>query len=541
MSELNVFRDHRFVFKGIALALLTFIIYFLFPVPGFRRWDSLMSATIVHDWDSMPGSVIFFFAHTLVLPISRLISLLLPDLDPNVVVSLREILFASMNTVLLFWGLNWVLGNSRTAFWLAAITIFFHGRWMFATHGEEKEILLFFQQISVLYTFHYLHWTKYASQVFNISTPYIAEIILGFLLAISVMAHLENGIIVVTIAIVLGISAGKKQIGWAQFWLIGVSAVSLGLIWFGIIIVSVNGIRTLSGALQWLFEYHVTGEFFTITPHFFNQMVEAWTGFRRLLIGETGEGPWMTVEMVVGFGMLVITIRKAWTRNKRITAFFLIFLGLMTVHFFYWLPWDPEQWVPTIMAGMFLVSLAWFHEYDKPRLPILIIILVVLIAANGYRYIRDGESVKPYRSFRINAGQHIGKVSDWVLRSSPYPNLIAGLRPYLLQDTIVLVDQRHLANHLIIYSSAVPIVTAYLDKTDDVLHKKYLLSQLSLAVYRPEFSTVELKDKIRSGELVYYLTEGPIPGLVTELNARAIPFPGTRCLDFQLWRLESLE
>ncbi|MFQ6613863.1 MAG: hypothetical protein ACE5D1_03380 [Fidelibacterota bacterium] len=527
------------IINGLVLALATMGIYLLFPTQGYRRWDSLMSATILHDWASMPGSVIFFFAHTLVLPFSKAVSLLAPGVDPIVTVSLREILFASLNSALLFLGLVGALGPSRAAFWLTAITISFHGRWMFATQGEEKEILLFFQQITVLATFSYLRWIKLPEWTFPFSIPFLREIVLGFLLTLSVMAHLENGLMVITIAIVLGASAVKKRIRWSQFLMVGFSAVFLGFIWFGFLIVSINGIRTLSGAFRWLFEYHATGEFISVTPHFFNQALEAWSGFRRLLIGERAGEFQMAVEMTMGLGFLGITLWKAWKNHRKMTGFFMLFLGLMNAHFFFWLPWDPEQWVPTVMAGTFLVGLGWFHGKKQPGLTVLVLPVIILFLVNGFWYLRESKYFEPYRLFRVNAGQSMGIFSDRFLRSSPYPNLVTGLKPYLSHDTVVLVDQRHLANHLRIYSLATPI--DYLDQNDSALKNKYLLTQMSLVVYRPKYSTVELRAKTAAGDTVYYLTDYPRAGLVAALNAEAIPLPGTRCVDFQLWRLKPLK
>ncbi len=527
-------------FPALVLALCTAILYLIFPMPGFRRWDSLMSATIVQDWSTMPSTVIFFFAHTLVLPLTRLVSLMLPGTDPHVVVSIREIIFAALNSALMYWGLYRILKLKRIAFLLTSLTIIFHGRWMFATQGEEKEILLFFQQICVYLTFAYLGWIKHGLPNIRHYVFYGPEGILGFTLALSVMAHLENGIMVLTIVSVLGGHVLKRKLSWKQFLLIGVSALMTGLVWFGFLIVGINGITTVAGALQWLFEYHVTGEFFSVTPHILDQAVEAWTGFRRMLIGETGEGPWMLGEMVLGTVFMIMTIKKAWKKRPGITAFFTLYLGLISFHFFFWLPWDPEQWIPTIFAGMVLVGLGWFTDGSRRKILTLGAVFTFLIFVNGYQYIQAYKSVIPYTNFRRYHSKEMTGFSGYYLRGTPYPNLVMGLRSFLPDKAIVLVDRRHLANHFRIYTTATPIVITYLDKSNDVLRNQYLLSQLSMAIYKPPLTTAELKTMVDRGVPMFFLTNDPGPpfSILERLKVKASPVLGARCKKFQLWRLE---
>ncbi|RMF06904.1 MAG: hypothetical protein D6762_08555, partial [Candidatus Neomarinimicrobiota bacterium] len=344
-------------FPPLILVAGTWLMYGLFPFPGFRRWDSLMTATVLHQWERVGLRQIFYFAHTLVIPATRIVALIAPRLDPLVVVSLRETLLAGVNTALLYGFLRQVTGLRSGAFVMALASIFLHGRWLLVTHGEEKEMLLLLQLLLLRWGWLCLRETS-AGRTSPALRSFRWEI-LGALMALAVAVHLENGLMVLTLAMVLVRDSFRKKFPWNILIRTGGMAFLLALAWFAWLIVGVNHIHTGAGAWRWLMEYHVTGEFFNVNPHLDDQALEAWKGFRRLLMGAQGEHGLLGLELMAGLTLTGLTVVRSWRRDPRSTTLALIFLGMMTLHFFYWLPWDPEQWLPVIPMGSGLILNAW--------------------------------------------------------------------------------------------------------------------------------------------------------------------------------------
>ncbi|RMF06671.1 MAG: hypothetical protein D6762_08965, partial [Candidatus Neomarinimicrobiota bacterium] len=266
-----------------------------------------------------------------------------------------------------------------------------------------------------------------------------------------------------------------------------------------------------------------------------------WKGFRRLLMGAQGEHGLLGLELMAGLALTGLTVVRSWRRDPRSTTLALIFLGMMTLHFFYWLPWDPEQWLPVIPMGSVLILNAW-GTFGRRFETLLFALTLVLAIANGLDWRREDILVRPYRVFHHQRNPAPASFSSWSLRGNPYYHLIQGLQPELPAGARVLVAHRHLANYLWLYTDTVPVVPDYLDRSEAELIQQEWLSILSLTFYRSRDSSVDLRRMIRTGSTpVLYLADrdGPDPYWTDRLEADAVPVPLARVGAYSLWRLVS--
>ncbi len=500
------------------LAAFNFFFYMLFPMPGFRRWDGLMTATTIAHFGDTPWQVILFFAHTLVIPITQFFNLIFGNADPLLVTSLREVFFSTINIVLIYYFFRNFLKSDFAAIMIGVVYIFCFSHWQFTTGGEEKDTMLVLNIIYLIGFFGLKGWISFgfvprlklfAARYSNWFGHHLPDLALGFILAFSIMIHLENGILVITTGIVYLIRKDfylnfKKQI--AEFLIIMLTAGILLLIWFGILIIGVNGITTIAGGLRWLLEYHATGEFFNANIVFTDQLVWAYEGFRRFLIGKYFEHDYLWIEVIVVVSIFIYLVVKSYKYSPEIIWMALIYIGVVSAHFFFWIPWDPEQWNPVAFAGFIVITPALFtyNQYLK-RISGIFVVLLILINCYTYSNLVDRYQ-KPYQdNKRLNA-EYVGGLSGFYVRNLPYSNMAQLTNKFTEPGALILVDHRHLANHLMIYTDLEPIVTQYLDRPDEMLRDDLYLSHLSVHFYKPQISNFELIERITSGNSVYCLS-----------------------------------
>lgn len=500
------------------LAAFNFFFYMLFPMPGFRRWDGLMTATTIAHFGETPWQVILFFAHTLVIPITQFFNLILGNADPLLVTSLREVSLSTINVVLMYYFFRNFLKNDVAAIMIGLAYIFCFSHWQFTTGGEEKDTMLVLNIIYLIGFFGLKGWISFgfvprlklfAARYTNWFGKHLAEIALGTILAFSIMIHLENGILVITTGIVYLLRKEfylnyQKQI--VEFLTIMLTAGIILLIWFGILIVGVNGITTVAGAMRWLLEYHATGEFFNANIVFTDQLLWAYEGFRRFLIGKYFEHGYLWIEVIVVTSIFIFLVVKSYKYSPEIIRMALIYIGVVSVHFFFWIPWDPEQWNPVAFAGFIVITPALFtsNQYLK-RIAGIFVVLLVVINCFTYSNLADRYQ-KPYQNNKQINTEYVGGLSGFYLRNLPYSNMAQLTKKFTEPGALILVDHRHLVNHLLIYTDLEPIVTQYLDQPDEKLRKDLYLSQLSVHFYKPQISNLDLIERINSGNSVYCLS-----------------------------------
>ncbi len=512
-SRLNLF------YTVAGLIALNFGLYLLFPMAGYRRWDGLMTATVLSDFGGTPWNVIFYFAHTLVIPITKLFHLSMPSADPLLIATIRETFFSSLNVTLIYLFFRRYLKGEMPALLLGIIYIFCNAHWQFASGGEEKDTMLFFNLIYLIGLMEVKGWTEFGwlnrlrpvRSSKHVLGRYLPEIFLGIVLALSFMIHLQNGILVLTTA---GIWVARKSFyrnfkkEVLQLAFIFGTAGLLVLVWYGFLIIHINQISTIQGAMEWLFEYHHSGEFFNAKIGFFDQYTGAYSGFRSFIIGEQFNHDELWVEAILVTMFFITMSIYSLKRTPIIAGVALIYIGITTAHFFFWLPWDPEQWNPVVFTGFIILSPSIFlinRRAVSNAILVIFTICIVLINCSDY-----ASRAKKYQSIRTtNVLTNPNRLAGFNGHFNRYLPLsqIAQLAVSNRDSTdIIIVDRRHLANHLMLNSEIKPVIFKYLDKSDSILRKKYYLSDLSMRFYKPDYSSEEILESIDEGRKVYLLT-----------------------------------
>ncbi|NQV37286.1 MAG: hypothetical protein HQ509_04665 [Candidatus Marinimicrobia bacterium] len=512
----------------------------LFPMPGYRLWDSLMTATSITYFEETPWRVMLYFAHNLVIPITRLFDILLPGGDPMMVTALRETVFSAFNVALIYLFFRHYLKQNLPAIIIALAYIFCKSHWRFTTGGEEKDIMLVLNIIFMIGFFQLRGW--FDSGIKNFSSPeqkpninivaflknHFPEIMLGIILAFAIMIHLENGLLILTIPVVYLFDRkfyGNIRKDLTEVFTIMFTAGSILFVWFSVLIFGINEISTLSGAVRWLLEYHYSGEYFDTKVTFIKQYVHAYSGFRRFIIGKYFEHNLLWLESIfITVGTLILAIRS-YKYSPQITRLALIYLTFITIHFFFWLPWDPEQWNPVVFVGFLILAPGIFAKKNKLVNYSMLALVGCLAIINFTTHIQQAQKYSTIHD--LNRSQNIdyqGGINSHFLKDIPYPNMVQFINTKIESNSIILVEKRHVANHFLMYTSHIPTVIKYLDKNENILKRKYYLSQLSLWFYKPKYSSDELKDILKFGNRNIYYLSSKSPdrtNILEKLNAKS--------------------
>ncbi len=243
--------------------------------------------------------------------------------------------------------------------------------------------------------------------------------------------------------------------------ILGISGV-LVLIFYGYILIQVNGITTLTGARDWFLSYHIV----------------------------------------------------ALKRRFALALACLIYIALYNANFINFAPRDPESWAG---ATFFLLILCGIFAFDgRPALrPIGLLLWSVLLLAltvHDVQYYRS--EIATYAPLQ-EAVRKIDRTRfSWIERRTqehaPDAMFVQIAAPYLKPEAWVTVGHRYIANNLLIYTEAKPLVLRYLDRSEEQLLHENHLSVLSMFFYRPHLNSRELAFQVRMGSPLFHITTGNI-------------------------------
>lgn len=490
-----------------AFFFLSLAVLLLFPFPGSHKWDGLMTATVLARWNETPLQEILFFAHPLVLPITKLFDLLLPWHDPLFVSTFRECFFASA-TASLSYLIGFRLWGRLPALLMGLAYLLPFSHWMHTTWAEEKDIMMFF---ILLFLLPYLHYRgKVRFPLLDKIPARLIHPILGILLALSFMVHMEAALLV-PFFIVTTFLWKKKEDSWCTplsdlAIILTVSGV-LVLIFYGYILIQVNGITTLAGARDWFLSYHY--EFYpgTSLPR---KLLNSYYGFRTYFIGEGREPTWLEFGLclTVNLGIAAVALK----RRPGLALACLIYIALYCANFINFAPRDPESWAG---ATFFLLILCGIFAFDggptlRPIGLLLGTILLLALTIHNVHHYRD--EIATYAPLQKAVRKIDRSRFSWIERRmqehAPDAMFVQIAAPYFKGEALVSVGHRYIANNLLIYTPVEPLVLRYLDRSKEQLLHENRLSVLSMFFYRPHLDSRELAFQIRMGRPVYHITSG---------------------------------
>ncbi len=486
---------------------LSLTVLLLFPFPGSHKWDGLMTATVLARWNETPLKEILFFAHPLVLPITKLFDLLLPWHDPLFVSTFRECFFAAA-TASLSYLIGFKLWGRLPALLMGLAYLLPFSHWMHTTWAEEKDIMMFF---ILLFLLPYLHYRgKVRFPLLDSIPAHFIRPFLGILLALSFMVHMEAALLV-PFFIATTLIWKRREDSWRSLLLdltmiLAVSGI-LVLIFYGYIIIKVNGITTLAGARDWFLSYHY--EFYPETSTA-QKLLDSYYGFRTYFIGEGSAPTWLEFGLCLVLNLLIIIV--ALKRRFSLALACLIYIALYGANFINFAPRDPESWAG---ATFFLLILCGIFAFDgRPALrPIGLLLWSVLLLAltvHDVQYYRS--EIATYAPLQEAVRKIDRSRFSWIERRiqehAPDAMFVQIATPYLKPEALVSVGHRYIANNLLIYTSAEPLVLRYLDRSEEQLLHENHLSVLSMFFYRPHLNARELAFAVRMGRPLYHMTTG---------------------------------
>lgn len=492
-----------------AFFFLSLGVLLLFPFPGSHKWDGLMTATVLARWNETPIREILFFAHPLVLPITKLFDLLLPWHDPLFVSTFRECFFAAA-TASLSYLIGFRLWGRLPALLMGLAYLLPFSHWMHTTWAEEKDIMMFFILLFLLPFLHY-HGKVRFPLLDKVPSPFIRPL-LGILLALAFMVHMEAALLV-PFFIATTLIWKQKEASWRTpladlIIILSVSGV-LVLIFYGYILIEINGITTLAGARDWFLSYHY--EFYPKTSPA-QKLLDSYYGFRTYFIGEGKDPTWREFGLCATVNLLIMIV--ALRRRFSLALACLIYIALYCANFINFAPRDPESWAG---ATFFLLILYGIFAFDGgPTLrPIGLllgsVLLFALIVHDVHYYRREIAAYAPLQeAVRKIDRSRFSWIERRIQEHAPDAMFVQIAAPYLKPDALVSVGHRYIANNLLLYTSADPLVLRYLDRSKEQLLHENRLSVLSMFFYRPHLDSRELAFQTRMGRPLYHITTGNI-------------------------------
>ncbi len=526
----------------LILGISNLVFYMLLPMPGYEDWDPSMAANAIKLFSETPWKILLFFAHNLVIPITKLFDLVIPNADPQMVVALRESFFSALNVSMMYIFLRVFLKKEFPAILLVVGYIFCQGHWRIATGGEEKDIMLFCKIIYLIGFFQFKGWVdlkiKFLSKIFKINERNLdksnlffikkwrGEYALGIILAFSVMTHLENGILFPTTLFIYLLQKNtwrniKEQA--LELTLIFSVASAILVFWYLFLIVGLNGITSFEGVLKWFFEYHLSGVFFKTKIIFLKQYAYASIGLRRFLIGQHFETKHYLFESIMLSIGLLITAWRAYRFSPKIVGAALIYTAFMGGHYFFNVPWLAEAWSGEVFCGFIIIGAGLFAR-DKGLLSFLGLIFVLWLSiGNIYYYNVIAEKYIEMSKINQKSNKNASKgYNGFFLRNFPSSNLAQYVSSIIKPDSILLLDNPLLITHFLNYTDIESINILYLDKGIKELMKKEHLNVLNIHFYKPNLDSKDIISQMRQGRKVYYLCDERL--INKELDQKLRPF-----------------
>lgn len=492
----------------MGLFAAAWILPVLFPYPGARKWDGLMSATVLARWEETPLSAILYFAHPLVIPLTRLFDLVLPFRDPIFITAIRESLFAAGAAALIYLLARHLWGRLPAVLMALAYLLPF-SHWQLATQGEEKDALAFFTLLFLLPYFHLRGDVRFPA--FEGLSRVALLILLSVALALVMMVHMQAVLLapffVLDTLLRREVSRNPREAFLDLLWVLGLAGL-LTLLFYGYVVLHVNGIRTFSGAMDWFLAYHREG-FFRTDYAWGEQLVQAYSGFRAYLLGRL-PAPLLAFECGLALASAAWIIRSGMQHRPGLAVACLIYLALYAAYFFNYQPWDPEAWAVAAVPGLVLLGLAVFEAEPglrKAGMMLWILGLILLGVRDIAYYTREAGSSQALRLQIQQSGQ-----SGYGLLESRFQDHIPDALSIRIADrlmppdAVVAVGNRHLANYFLIYTRREPVVVDYLDQTQTQLVKEYHLSILSMLFYQPRLTSRDLIAMAGQGRPIYHFS-----------------------------------
>ena len=335
-----------------AIAVVSTALFVLFPTPGYRGWDGWMTASSLASWHDTPWKAIFYFAHPLLIPFTKLFSLALPFEDQLFVVMVRECIMAGVNTALVYLLVRALIGDRVAALLVAAAFQLAHGNWYGATMCEEKNTMLVLSMLAALPYAHLRGWIRLAP-LDRVPSLGLAAIV-GGTMALAFCVHVQNGLLVPWVLITCvarrdfirdprrGIAELAVIFGVAGALVAG---IILPIAWFS------QGVRDVSGLANWLFEYHRSGQFVDTDYDFVERIVQGWVDFRGYVFGPKRLRGADGLQCAVGIIFAIAMIARAMKFYRAVAAALLLFVGLVTANFFNMAPTIDDWGEPRSSAS----------------------------------------------------------------------------------------------------------------------------------------------------------------------------------------------
>jgi hypothetical protein len=472
--------------------------FVLFPVPGPRHWDGWMTATVLAAWHEVGAKELFFFAHPLVIPITKLFALLLPVSDTLLVGMVRECTFAALNAVLVYWLARALFRRRLEAVAVALLFTLPYEHWRLATTAEEKDVMLFFGLLVFLPVLHLRGWVTF--QILHGLPRSALAALSGVALATAFAVHLENGLLVPWT-----VFAFVAQPGAVRDWrrdarelavLLGGAGVLtvaffFPLAWYG------NGIRSADGVYRWLFEYHLSGEFLDLNYRFPDRVAQAFGAFRGYVVGGPTKQENDGLFALVGIAGAALAFARAFRVNRGVTLACGFLLLLLALHFFNYRQ-EPEAWAGASVVGLLVLALAMLGGSRKPWQ------LSAWLAAGGLLLAVDVQQLGAPEPMASAPGTWLERRFEAVVPETQVALAVDRLLP---ADALLLVDDRHLVNAFRVYSARRPIVLRYLDRDDAYFRRPDVaLTVLSRKFYLPAETSAALRAQAGAGRPVFYVT-----------------------------------
>lgn len=470
-------------------------LYLAVPFIGERKWDALMTGAVLARPEWVTPREVLFFAHPLVIPLTAPFAWALGD--PLLAAGAREALFGGLVVGLAVWASARLTGSRLAGVLAGAVLTLATSRWQLATSGEEKEValafggaflLLYLDDRGLLPLVQARAWRERHG---------LRGVVLAVLLALALAVHLVNGLLVlVVLADVILAGSQRREAARAAGQVLAGAALLAGpfFLWLAI---GPGEARTPTQVLAYFLEYHLSGEFVSVPRSPFERLVEAYLGGRAWLFGPR-ESPLPVLELVLACALCLGLALRALRAAPGPVARLLVWLALLTVHFYFYEPWDPEAWGPAALAWA-IVGAAGAGAPGPARKPLLVLGaagLLVLAGCQAEALRGAREQVAPLTRFAAGGS----------LSPAPLADVVRWMDARLEPEAWVVVSHRHLASYFHIYTRRMPVVRDYLDQPPEELRTRFLLTTLSLSFYTPPVTSAELREAARAGRPVYLLT-----------------------------------
>ena len=501
---------------ALALAAGVLFLFLIFPYPGSRKWDGWMAGSVIANWSECSWSEVFFFAHPLVAPITKLFAVLLPTTDGMLIATAREVVFSALSAALVYLLFATML---RSRFAGVVVTLAFvlsFEFWRLATRAEEKSTMLFFLLLVVLPFFHLRGWVHFTALA-RFGRRWLVGFI-GVALALSVAVHLQNILLFPFVGLATVFASGFATT-WRRdtvellllFAVAGALTVAffLPVAWFAI------GVRDWHGFTSWLGEYHLSGQFVDTDYTFAERVLEAYTAFREYVFGWHLPEPGPTeCVMAIWFGWFML--KRAWRANRDLCMASGVFLALLTLHFFNYRQ-ESEPWAGASVAGLTILALGSFAT-NRPvvsqwTLAPWMSLLAVLLVSITATYRLQTDNVGPLSNFnRAHYSVDNGVVSRYFQSHLPEAQVAQRVDATVETDAIILTGWRHVVNAFRVYTDRGPIVARYLDRDEEFFSRSDVaLTVLSRHFYIPDVTSDEVRRQAEWGVPVYLLTGADAP------------------------------